>query len=156
MTPPSERTILAWRRALARNAVQAAIYSLLITGMLIAHAVRIHATNPWTAPALIAMKARITQGKERQLSDEYRQLDAWYNTRFTAERRAMTRGIPLLAGGIAIFLLAGLLNLLLRRSSIDPRNLPTAQPTRLAMAGRYAVGVFALILAGVLIGLIAI
>jgi outer membrane protein assembly factor BamB len=154
MTPT--RAILAWQRALTRIALVAAFISLLIAGLLIAHAVRIHAANPWTSPTLKALKTQITQHGKRELSDAYRRLDAEYNTRYFAARKAMAQGIPLLGGALGLCLLTGLCSLLLRRAAIDPRELPGPQPARLAMAGRYAVGVFSLLLAGTLVGLTAL
>lgn len=156
MTESPERSIFAWQRALARLAVVAAIYSLLLTGVLVSHAVRIHAANPFTSPKLKDLKAQIAHKGNEALIADYRQLDAEYNARYFAARSAVLRGIPLLAVGIALFLLAGLASLLLHRASIDPTTLPTPQPNRLAMTGRYAVGACGLILAGILVGLAAL
>lgn len=154
MTP--SRIIVAWQRALTRIAVAAALLALLLSGMLVAHAVRLRASNPWTAPALITLKAEITKNGKRELSETYRQLDAAYNARFFAAQAQITRGIPLLGGTLAVCLLAALLALLLRRKAIDPREVAAPQPLRLAMTSRYAVGVMSIVLVGTLIGLATI
>ena len=146
MTP--SRLVQAWQRALTRIAVAAALLALLLGGMLIAHAVRLRAANPWTAPALVALKARITRDGARELAETYRRLDAAYNARYFAAQAQIARGLPLLGGALAVCLLAALLARLPRRGAIDPRDLPAPPPMKLAMAGRYAVGVMGLLLAG--------
>ncbi len=150
------RMRMAWQRALARTAVAAAVFALLLGGVLIAHAVRVHAANPFTAPALKTLKTQITQQGNKKLVAAYQQMDAAYQARYFAGRAAVERGLPLLAGSIALCLLAGMAGALLRRGATDPRELTAAQPARGALAGRYGVATFGLLLAGTLVGLAAI
>jgi outer membrane protein assembly factor BamB len=147
--------LATWHRTALRTAVVAAVLALLTAGMLLAHAVRLRAANPFNAPALVALKAQAAKG-QAETTAAYRDLDAQYNARFTAARAAMARGTRLLLGFAVLFLLAANAAWLLRRHAPDLGAVAPADLRAAGLAGRYAVGALAVILGGAVLGLASI
>lgn len=143
-------------RIAARTAVVAAVFSLLVSALLLYDYTRRRMKDPFEAQAFLVLKSAINQQpKNEELRKQLAVLDRELNEEYQRQREFAWMGAVLLAGGVAVFLVAA------GTAAALGRKVPMPQPpvgpedseSRWTPVARWTVAGMGILLAGGAIGL---
>lgn len=124
-----------WRLAAQRTAWVAAVYLVLVTGLLLANAVVGRASDPLHPKKLQELQLALNRDRQNEsLKRQARQIDRQLRDRYERHRRLATAGLWALLGGVLVFLASVELGKALKPDKPAPN---PAVPER-TMAGRKA------------------
>ena len=105
--PAADARARRLRSILVRTAFVAAVFSLAICAVMAVTSLQMTMDDPLDSPQLLSVKAAIEQRpRDEQLKQQFRRLDLQLRDEYFRRQRLLVIGSYLLAGGLAVFLLA--------------------------------------------------
>ncbi|HEY3396020.1 MAG TPA: PQQ-binding-like beta-propeller repeat protein [Armatimonadota bacterium] len=142
----------SWYRALVRTSLIAAVFTLVVVGLLLVNYARARAADPLKPAQIQTLQAQLVEQPDNEaVKKQVRQLDLdMRQTYFTSRARALS-GMYLLVGGIALFLLSLHLIRQWNQTLPVPEITPTEQAWLDLAVGRRSVAVLAAFLVSLLL-----
>ena len=136
--------------AASGTAIVAAVFSLIVCGMLLWNYAGGKNTAPLNDPALLALKQALHHDpRNGALRDQIRELDARRRAAFFRQQQTSRSGAWLLAGGMAVFIVAANAAAIRRRDNPHPGPEPD---TRAEWRRRTRLSQLAMVALGMLVG----